>query len=304
MTFRKILCPIDFSTGSQQAMRVAIRIAQDADAALVLAHAWHVPPVAFAGEYVFSPEVIQELRDGAQATLDDAAREATALGARRVESRLLAGMPQHEIVRVLEEDPEFDLAVLGTHGRTGLARVLLGSVAERVVRHAPCSVLTVRPDAAIEPFTRILCPIDFSGTSEHAVELAAELARPGRAAITLLHVIDPPAVRDPGRRTMDLLRDLERSSAEHLDRWAAGLEGKAPGPVAKLSRVGRPGAEILEVLDAQPGFDLVVVGSHGRTGLPRLLLGSVAEKIVRHARCPALVARRREREESPVSLVV
>ena len=69
--------------------------------------------------------------------------------------------------------------------------------------------------------------------------------------------------------------------------------GKAQAPVAKQSRVGRPGAEILKALDEGPPFDLVVMGSHGRTGVERLLLGSVAENVVRHARCPVLIARRR-----------
>jgi nucleotide-binding universal stress UspA family protein len=292
-TFTKILCPIDFSPGSHQAMRVAIRLANEADAELVLAHAWYVPPVAFAGEYAFSQEITQALQDGARAALDDAMREATRLGARRLASQLLAGMPRHELVGVLERDPAFDLVVMGTHGRTGLARILLGSIAEGIVRHAPCSVLAVRPDGEPGPFARVLCPIDFSDGSQHALELAAGLVQPGGAGITLLHVVDPPAVYLGEQRMVELVSDLDRYSTEHLDRWAARLEGKLPAPVTKLSRVGRPGAEILRVLDEQPAFDLVVMGSHGRTGLERVLLGSVAEQVVRHAARPVLVARRR-----------
>jgi nucleotide-binding universal stress UspA family protein len=291
MSFHKILCPIDFSPGSQQAMRVAVRLASEADAELVLVHAWHVPPMAFAEEYVYSPVLIQELRDGAEAALETATREATALGAKRLASKLVTGMPRHAIVEVLEHEPAFDLVVMGTHGRSGLARFLLGSVAEGVVRHAPCSVLAVRPDGEPRPFTRVLCPVDFSGSSEHAAELAAALVQPGSARITLLHVIDPPAVYSRGQRMLDLVRDLDRYSAEHLDRWAAQLAARVP--VAKLSRVGHPGAEILKVLEEEPAFDLIVLGSHGRIGLERVLLGSVAEKVVRHASCPVLVARRR-----------
>ena len=292
MTFQKILCPIDFSPGSEQAMRMAILLANEAGAELVLAHAWHVPPMALSGEYVFT-DVMQELSDGAQEALDHAVSEATELGAKRLASKLLAGMPRYEIVELLEHDPTFDLVVMGTHGRTGLARVMLGSIAESTVRHAPCSVLTVRPDAELKPFARVLCPVDFSGSSEHAVELAAGFVQPGSAGITLLHVIDPPHVYGGAKRTLDFIRSLDKYSTEHLDQWAARLEGKAPAPIAKLSRVGRPGAEILRVLDEGPAFDLVVMGSHGRTGIERLLLGSVAEKLVRHAKCPVLVARRR-----------
>jgi nucleotide-binding universal stress UspA family protein len=299
MTFHKILCPIDFSPGSQQAMRAAVRLASQSDAELVLAHAWYVPPMAFAGDSVLSPEVMQELNDDAQAAIDRAAHEAAALGARRLSTKLLAGMPRHEIGKLLEHDPAFDLVVLGTHGHTGLERVLLGSIAENVVRHAPCSVLTVRPDREPGPFARVLCPIDFSDASQHAVDLAAQLVQPGAesasagAGITLLHVIDPPAVYTRGPRALDLVRDLDRYATEHLDQWAARLAAQTSAPVAKRSRVGHPGAELLAVLDEPPPFDLVVTGSHGRVGLERMLLGSVAEKLVRHAHCPVLVARKR-----------
>jgi len=293
MAFQKILCPIDFSAGSQQAMRVAIHLANEASAELVLAHAWHLPPMAFGVEYALAEELVQELRDDAQRALEAATLEATALGAKRPASKLLAGSPRHEIVRVLAQDPAFDLVVVGTHGRTGFARILLGSVAEGVVRHAPCSVLAVRPDGEVKPFGRVLCPIDFSECSQHAAELAAALVRPGSAGITLLHVIDPPAIHTGEKRMVELVRELDRYSMGHLDEWALRLEGKAPAPVAKQSRIGRPGAEILRCLDEGPPFDLVVMGSHGKLGIERLLLGSVAEKVVRHARCPVLVARRR-----------
>ncbi len=291
MTFQKILCPVDFSPGSRRAMRVAIRLANEAGAELVLAHAWHVPPVAFAGEHVFAPGVMEELERSARTALDEAAREATAHGAERLTTKLLGGMPRHEIVKLLDHDPAFDLVVMGTHGRTGLARILLGSVAESTVRHAPCSVLAIRPDGEPRPLARVLCPVDFTESSRFAADLAADLARPAGGKLTLLHVIDPPAVYGSGQRTIELLGDLERFSKEHLDQWAARLEDRARAPVTKLSRIGFPGAEILKVLDEK--FDLVVMGSHGRTGLSRVLLGSVAEKIVRHASCPVLVARPR-----------
>ncbi len=293
MTFQKILCPIDFSPGSEQAMRVAIRLANEAGAELVLAHAWHVPAMAYGSEYAIAADVVQATQDGAQGALDAATLDAAALGAKRLSSRLLAGAPRQQIVELLEHDPAFDLVVLGTHGRTGLARILLGSIAEGVVRHAPCSVLAVRPGGEAGRFTRVLCPVDFSGSSEHAADLAAALLPPGSAGLTLLHVIDPPAVYSGDRRMLDVVRDLDRWAADRLDRWAAQLAGKTPAPVTKLCRLGHPGAEILKVLDEEPAFDLVVLGSHGRTGLERVLLGSVAETVVRHASCPVLVARRR-----------
>jgi nucleotide-binding universal stress UspA family protein len=293
MSFKKILCPIDFSPGSQQAMRVAVRLANEADAALVLVHAWYLPPTAFAGEYPFPADVIQQLSDDAERGLETAARNATKLGAKRVTSKLLTGVPWNVIVDTANDDPAFDLVVIGTHGRTGLARVLLGSVAETVIRHAPCSVLAVRPDGEPKPFTHILCPTDFSDHSRQAHELAAELVRPGGAGITLLHVLELPVAYAGEPHPPELYRDLDKRSADLLDTWAAQLRSKVSVPVVTRSRIGRPGTETLAVLDDDRTFDLVVMGSHGRTGIKRVLLGSVAEKVVRHARCPVLVARRR-----------
>lgn len=293
MPFHKILCPTDFSPGAQHALRAAIRIADRDGAELILAHAWQVPPVMFASEQIFSPEVLGELSAGAQAGLDAAARAAEGLDAARLIPRLLDGMPRHAIAALLAADPAIDLVVMGTHGRTGLGRVLLGSVAESVVRHAPCSVLTVRPDAALGPFARVLCPIDFSDASQRAVELATELAEADGGTLALLNVLDPPAVYSGAERTAALVRDLDRYAAEHLEQWTARVASQTLAPVEKLSRVGHPGAEILAALESDPPYDLAVVGSHGRLGLERMLLGSVAEKIVRHARCAVLVARKR-----------
>jgi nucleotide-binding universal stress UspA family protein len=293
MPFQKILCPIDFSAGSRQAMRTAIRLANAAGAELVLAHAWFTPPISFADDHSFSPGVLEDLQGGAETALEAAAREATELGATRLATRLLGGTPRHEILGLLEHDPAFDLVVLGTHGHTGLARVLLGSIAESVVRRAPCSVLVVRPDSEPRPFARVLCPIDFSADSQQALELAARLVDPAGGGIALLHVIDPPAVYTRAQQALELAHELDQSTLKQLDRCAAELAGKTPAPVTTLSRVGRPGAEILKLLDEDPGFDLVVTGSHGRTGLERMLLGSVAEKVVRHAGRPVLIARPR-----------
>jgi len=183
--------------------------------------------------------------------------------------------------------------VIGTHGRTGLARILLGSVAEKVVRHAPCPVLAIRPDDEPKPFTHALCPTDFSEDSRQAIDFAAELVQPSGTGITLLHVIEAPVSYSGELPDPDLIRELDRRSAAQLEAWAARLRSMSSIPVTTRCRVGWPGAEILAAVDHDPSIDLVVMGSHGRTGIKRALLGSVAEKVVRHARCPVCVARAR-----------
>ncbi len=292
MNVRKILCPVDFSSGSQHAMRMATRLASENDAELVLFHAWSVPPLAFPAHYVVAPSMYQEISDGAQAGLDDALREVTALGAKRASAKLVNGLAWTMIVGELE-DPTYDLVVVGTHGRTGLGRILLGSVTEKIVRHAPCSVLAVRPDGELKPFANILVPTDFSESAQHAADLASTLVASNGKGITLLHVIDLPVAYSGEPTAENFTRDLDLHASKLLETWADRLRARTSARITSRSRIGGPGAQTLAVLDLDPTIDLVVMGSHGRTGIARVFLGSVAEKIVRHAKCPVLIARKR-----------
>jgi len=287
MRFTKILCPIDFSEGSRHAMRVAARFATESNAPLELVHVWFVPPVTDAGESILAPEVVQQMNDDAQRGLDASVREATALGAKQVTSSLMSGAPWQAIVDAAKAA---DLIVIGTHGRTGLSRILLGSVAEQVIRHAPCSVLAVRADTEAASFHHVLCAVDFSEASQTALEVAADIVAPS-GSLTLLHVIELPIAYEAEIPLANYTGDLDKWSAQSLETWAAKLRGTRT--VATRSRYGRAGAETLAAVDEDPSIDLVVLGTHGRTGISRMLLGSVAEKIVRHARCPVLVARKR-----------
>ena len=292
MSFAKILCPVDFSPGSQNAMKVAARMA-GTSAELVIAHAWYLPPLAFAGELPLPPSTIQDMIDDEHRGLEEATREATKLGATRVSSTFLSGAAGDRIVATLRDDPAFDLVVMGTHGRTGLKRILLGSVAEYVVRHAPCSVLATREHGEPGRYKNILVPVDFSPSSRHAIDLAAQVVEAGGAGITLLHVIELPVTYSGEPHMAAFLTDLDKRATYMLEDWASALKSKVSVPVATRARIGRPGGQTLALLDEDPTFDLVVMGSHGRTGLSRVFLGSVAEKVVRHAQCPVLVARPR-----------
>jgi len=141
--FKKILCAIDFSRGSQQALHTATLLARQLDAELVLTHAWHVPPLGL-GDFPFPPGASREVADDACRALDVAVAEAQAAGVKRVTSKLLHGAPGPTIVAAAEGDKTIDLLVVGTHGHGRLARVFLGSAADYVVHHARCPVLVVR----------------------------------------------------------------------------------------------------------------------------------------------------------------
>ena len=140
MAFKKVLVAVDFSEPSREALRGAAQIATERDTELVLVHVWE-PKAHLYGLPPFPVSSSDEYVQHANAQLDDAKREAERIGAKRVSTLVLTGIPWHEVVELLRS---FDLVVVGTHGRTGLRHVLLGSIAERIVRHAPAPVLVLR----------------------------------------------------------------------------------------------------------------------------------------------------------------
>jgi nucleotide-binding universal stress UspA family protein len=143
--WKRICCPIDFSDASRAAMEVAADLVRRNGGTLRLLHAYPIPGYTFPdGSVVASPAMMQELAEGAQRHLEEWRAEAVKLGAGAVEIFKAIGEPAAEIVAFASAEA-IDLLVLGTHGRSGLQHALLGSIAERVVRKAPCPVLTVRP---------------------------------------------------------------------------------------------------------------------------------------------------------------
>ena len=153
MAFHRILVAVDFSEPAREALAMAARLASESGGELVLAH------VAQPAAYTFGPSnfpagAADAFLDDTMRALADWTQQAESLGAPRVDKRVRIGPAWYEIVVLLHEEPSFDLVVIGTHGRTGLAHVMLGSVAEKVVRHAPRPVLVVgrsATESAIPP---------------------------------------------------------------------------------------------------------------------------------------------------------
>ena len=144
MGFHKIMCPVDFSPSSREALDVAARLARESNAPLVLAHVWEPSRFAISADFGLSPQVVQALFDTQEAELAKWKTLARELGVKEVATCMRTGAPWDQIVSVARDDQAIDLIVMGTHGRTGLKHALLGSVAEKVVRHAPCPVLVAR----------------------------------------------------------------------------------------------------------------------------------------------------------------
>lgn len=146
MTFRKILCPIDFSDPSREALKTAARLAGPT-AELTLLYVWE-SAARLSGVNLMQSDVLEHERKQAEAALAGWKAEVESLGAKAVTIKVHAGTPWKAIVDEVASNPSYDLLVMGTHGRTGIMRVLLGSVAERAARHADCPVLLVRSRTA------------------------------------------------------------------------------------------------------------------------------------------------------------
>jgi nucleotide-binding universal stress UspA family protein len=285
MSVRRIVCATDFSPSAASAVVAAARLAARQDADLVIAHVTATAAV----ELPVPTDLARQLIDDATRGLAGAVREAMRAGATRASSRLLEGVPWEGVLEAARAE-RADLIVTGTRGRTGIRRAVLGSVAEKIVRHAPCSVLAVHEGDEVD-LSDVLCPIDYSDDSRRALELAADLTEPGGRGITLLHVIEAPTTYGEEPSLAAFVADLTAASSRRLDEWTRELRARTTVPVEARCSLGSPAARVLAELDDEPRFGLVVVGSRGRTGLRRALLGSVAEKLVRHARCAVLVAR-------------
>lgn len=286
MTFKKIVCATDFSAGADHALEMAIKVVIQQNAELVIAHAWEPP--AYAGELFASPALVEGVFEEDERLVAKAVRHALERGVVRASGKQLRGAGWHTIVELANADPAIDLIVVGTHGRTGIRRVLLGSVAQKIVRSSPVSVLAVHPDDRLEQIGLVLWPTDLSESAAYAGQLAASLIDSPGGVMERVHVIEEPRGLERSADAVAIIEDLERRGAELLERSLPGLVGSVR--VTRRAIAGHPSAELLALLDTKR-YDLVAVGSHHRTGFAHFRLGSIAELLVRHAHCPVLVAR-------------
>lgn len=195
-------------------------------------------------------------------------------------------------------EKEIDLVLMGTHGRRGMARHWLGSIAEEVVRTAPCPVLTLRerlePKSLADSLQKITVPVDFSPDSEEALQYAKSLASFYEARLEVLHVIEHPVIPsfyDPGAYPAEELEveHLKNKLIEHMQArysYARGVDGE----VAYTVLDGHPVGEILK-WTADSGTDMIVIASHGLSANRTNGMGSVAERIVRMADCPVFTVK-------------
>lgn len=290
---QRILCPVDFSDGSRQAVDVALALARDAGAELRVVHiAQQVPAlVPFTDPLAqvptpWTPEELEAVRRDLVAFVTAEGRGSGV----RVECVCLQGNPARQILKDAESVPA-DLIVLGTHGRSGFTRFLLGSVTEKVLRHASCPVLTVPPRASgalpagARLFSRIVAAVDFSDSSQAALKEAISLCTQYGASLTAVHVVEPiPTYAESGIPGLDA--NLEREAAHGYLKNL--LERLAPGFKAEeVVLIGHAGRGVLQTAETARA-DLIVAGVHGRNAMDLMFFGSTANRLVREAVCPVL----------------
>lgn len=293
---RQILCPVDFSPFSRRALDHAAVLARWYEAQLTVLHVSPLVPTMFGLEPALSAATL------APFDRETLGRELLAFVGETVKATpapqlVVRSGPAAATILEYAAENNVDLVVLGTHGRTGFERFMLGSVTEKVVRKAPCPVLTVPRRAADGPerplFARILCGVDFSEASGRAAEYALALAQEARGRLTLLHVVEwlpdesfakyPQFDLDHYRRSLlsDARMRLEELVPEEARNWCA--------PDARVA-CGKPYQELLRVA-GDDAADLIVLGVHGRGPIDRMFFGSTTQQVVRQAECPVLTIR-------------
>ena len=284
--FRNIVVATDFSRASRPAFRCAVELSAATGATLWIGHV--VPELPRGSVARVYGEMDVFIRRDSEKRLRALSKEAQKRGARpRV--LLLRGSPPDGLRRAARAR-RADLLVLGTHGRTGLARFFVGSAAARVVATSPVPVLTVRRGSG--RVRRILFATDFSGASQAAWTVALALAKAHRARLGIVHAVPPLALgqglrwayaeaearaRAVARKRLGILRDKARR---------AGIR-------AEISLVRAvPDAGILRAARSMRMHGVwIVMGTHGRTGMAAAFVGSVASRVVATAPCPVLTVR-------------
>jgi nucleotide-binding universal stress UspA family protein len=293
----KILLATDGSEEAELAAATAADLAKSTGSELDIIHVLDVEPWRFPPDERGNKR-LEELKERGRKLLDEQVEKIQAGGGSVAEAHTAVGRSADVIV-AYAEDQEAELIVLGSRGREGIRRALMGSVSDAVVRHAHCPVLVVRREEDGEPIVsskKVLLATDGSEEAELASEAAVDLAGVTRSE---LHVITVGGTYHPGAAvTVDpslleeTLRELERAARELLDEQVKKIK-ESGGTIseAHVEMGGAPDQQIV-VLGEEIGAGLNVMGSRGLGGMRRTLLGSVSDSVMRHAHCPVLVVRR------------
>jgi len=290
--FKRIVVPTDFSDTAESAIKLGARIADWYACNLDLVNVVDATVYAYAG-YPFA-SLSKELMTSAEAALQ---KVKVTAGKGTINRYLLSGSPAAEIAGHARRH-DADLIVVGTHGHGAVARFLLGSVADRVLHESHCPVIVTKqpkgkvkhPKAAAKPFTRVLFPTDFSETAGVALKAAIAMTEDMDAELFVLHVVDDSLITthvDEERKI--ILNELRRHALEQMKKELPAELLQNFETIGAVKR-GEPGKQIAAYAEVNH-CDLIVMGTHGRSGVERALIGSVADKVVRRSNCAVMLVR-------------
>ena len=300
----KILLATDGSTEADLAARSAAELADKTGSELHVVHVFGITPwypaypeaTAFDGAALEDPVLEEDLQriseQRARELLDAEVEKLRSVGGTLAQAHLAEGGVPQEIVGLAEEIGA-GLVVVGSRGRGGIRRALMGSVSDSVVRHAHCPVLVVRDGERERGYLpgRILLAVDGSEEASAAARTAVELADRTDSELHVVHVGEVTPVYHPERRGYLARYEEVQEEARRLLEEQVDEVKSAGGTVSRAHlRMGRPDEEIV-VLGEEIRAGLIATGSRGLGGMKRALMGSASDSIVRHAHCPVLVVR-------------
>lgn len=292
-----VLHATDFSDSARSALRYAVSLAQKQEAELHVLHVitdLGVDPIRGAFESGVDEEAYYErLEADAKEQMEAVVAEAEAAGVSVTPVIRRNPEPEKAICDYADEQ-DAGVVAMGTHGRRALSRVMLGSVAESVVRQAPCSVLTVREGETPDEIDieQILTPIDLSEYSAPLIRTADDVAETFEAVLDILHVVEPlpfPVPLVGGFTLNDLAVEPTQRAEEHVDACV-----ERAGDLSSSYRLHvEEGHAAMTILDTAEELDtdLICIASHGISGVTRMLVGSVTARVVRRSACPVLTLR-------------
>ncbi len=293
--FKKILHPTDFSDVSLQAFDQAVALALRYGAKLQLLHA----VVLYEYDKMTADRGVKKLNEAYDSLRTELKNqmeeivEQSDIASGMCSLTVKRGFSAGEVIIDKAEESGSDLIVMGTHGHSPLRHFFLGSVAEQVVRYAPCPVMVLgRMEDAPGHFENILLPVDFSDASHKAADVALELAGKHKARLHLLHVyqdVVPPVYYVYSEKAFEWDPKLKKRGEEALAKFMARHSAQGVEMATHLVE-GRVSRSIVEVSNKEP-IDLIVMGTAGLTGVHHFILGSVTEKVLRKADVPVLTVR-------------
>jgi nucleotide-binding universal stress UspA family protein len=300
--FRRILHPTDFSPASRSALKKAIALAKTSRAHLDIVHV--LPPVPLMPDAYLVATAYDDLQRAHRAVgrrhLDRLVARARDAGVRVGGVLVDFGITHERIVRVARRR-RAGVIVMGTHGRTGLTRAVLGSVAARVIATAECPVLTVHAHARRPGdgrIRRVVHASDFSPASRAAFSEAVRIAKARRATLVVVHALSPliPLLMGEGTyisaQTWNRLEESAISAARKRLHHLRERARRARVRATTLLIEGTPAEAIARAAKRQKA-DLLVLGTHGRSGLARFVIGSVAARVIATAPCAVLTVHAR-----------